>query len=120
MQPQSGAGNRRRCSNELAGVANRPGSSAASMGLDSLMATRTAEALGGEFRTHAPATLVWGHPTISALAAHLLEKLDLPAGLAMAAAAVAPEQSTDVAELSEDEAELLLMEELAKVEKRAL
>jgi myxalamid-type polyketide synthase MxaF len=62
------------------------------------------------------ATLVWGYPTLAALAAHLADKMDLPGEDARAPSASATEPAHEtaarIAELTEDEAAALLLQEL--------
>jgi myxalamid-type polyketide synthase MxaE and MxaD len=59
------------------------------LGLDSLMGLEIRNRLERQLSTSLPPTLVWNHPTVSALATFLLEKL----GLAEEPAADAPPRS---------------------------
>ena len=51
-----------------------------SIGFDSLMALEYRNRLEASLELTLPATLVWGHPTIAALAPHLAERMGLPFG----------------------------------------
>jgi hypothetical protein len=91
-------------------------------GLDSISAG-AAQSLGGGVRRDPRATLIWDHPTISALAAHLAVKLETPLEGPECVEAVQPpgeaERAAVVAQiktLSEDEAEKLLLQKLSSIE----
>jgi hypothetical protein len=71
------------------------------------------------------AALVWTYPTLTALTAFLAEALDLPAGTGAAPSPVEvqprpelTEAGAAVAELSEEEAERMLLQELDKLADR--
>jgi acyl carrier protein len=49
-----------------------------SLGFESLMALEYRNRLEASLGLSLPATLVWGHPTIAALAPHLAERMGLP------------------------------------------
>ncbi len=89
------------------------------LGFDSLMALELRNRLENSLALALPATLVWGHRTIGALAEHLAEKL----GLELASAEDMARKPTPVAEeidhdleevlhASQDEARRLLLDEL--------
>src|SRR5690606_34250788 len=83
-------------------------------GLDSLMAVELRNALAKAFAQPLPATLLFDYPTLEALAAHLLRVLGLEERVASPVAdAPAPAPAIDdMAELSDEEAEALLLREL--------
>jgi NADPH:quinone reductase-like Zn-dependent oxidoreductase/acyl carrier protein len=84
-----------------------------SLGLDSLMALELRNRLEADLGLRLSATLVWSHPTISALTAHFIEVLDL-------GVPKAPEEDTPRAtesELSVAEMTALLDEELSRVDR---
>jgi polyketide synthase 12/myxalamid-type polyketide synthase MxaF len=66
------------------------------------------------------ATLIWGYPTIAALAPFLLEKMGLSERVTVHAESGSPEPEpaavSDVAELSEDVAAAMLSEKLASLD----
>jgi myxalamid-type polyketide synthase MxaE and MxaD len=83
------------------------------LGLDSLMGLEVRNRLENSLGLTLPASLVWTYPTVNALTAQLAEVLHIgPA----AATDAAPENELE--HLSEREAELLLEEELAALDKR--
>ena len=81
------------------------------VGLDSLMAVELRNALQQMAGQPLPSTLLFDFPTVEALSAHLLQAVggDRPQPRAEVALAVSPESA-----LSEEEAEALLREELAR------
>lgn len=88
-------------------------------GLDSLMAVELRNALARLLARPLPATLLFDYPTLDALAAHLVRLLDLDtaADAGLQAQATAPADSArrsadDLAALSDEEAEALLLKEL--------
>ncbi len=95
------------------------------MGFDSLMAVELKNALDAGIGRKLPATLVFEHPTIDALAKHLLENVLGLGGLtreadnkAEAAKPVdrAPISEEAVAEMSEEEAEAALLQKLLELD----
>jgi acyl carrier protein len=92
------------------------------LGLDSLMAVELRNALGASLKRTLPATLLFDYPTLDALTDFLLKDL-LPAE---APAAVLPAKqdrtataTAELAQLSEEEAEALLLEELSAGRQRS-
>ena len=84
-----------------------------SLGLDSLMALELRNRLEADLGLRLSATLVWSHPTISALVTHFVEVLDL-------GAAGTPVEDTPRAaepELSVAQVTALLDEELSRVDR---
>jgi acyl transferase domain-containing protein/NADPH-dependent curcumin reductase CurA/acyl carrier protein/nucleoside-diphosphate-sugar epimerase len=82
-------------------------------GLDSLMAVELRNALAKAFAQPLPATLLFDYPTLDALAAHLLRVLGLEERAVAPAAPAAPAPAIDdMADLSDEEAEALLLREL--------
>jgi acyl carrier protein len=89
-------------------------------GLDSLAASELALTLAHRLDLAVPQTLVWNHPTIQAIASHLLEQLgmklaDLPPGLKLdhvnlsARGGTPPETLlSEIARLSDEQARTLL------------
>jgi acyl carrier protein len=81
------------------------------IGLDSLMAVELRNALAKSLVQALPATLLFDYPTLEALAVHLLRMLGLEAG----AEAKVPEADAaalaEISELSDEEAEVLLLKE---------
>jgi hypothetical protein len=86
------------------------------VGLDSLMAVELRNALNRSAPRPLPATLVFDYPTLEALAGHLAKVWDLgcepAAPVPGASAAAAPALRTDVAGLSDEDAEAQLLAEL--------
>ncbi len=88
------------------------------LGLDSLMALELRNRLEVGLALSLPATLVWAHPTVTALARHLLEKLglevaavldDAPATSAVEVAAGADAALARINELSDEQVEQLFL-----------
>jgi myxalamid-type polyketide synthase MxaE and MxaD len=91
-----------------------------SLGLDSLMALELRNRLELSFGVTLSATLIWGYPTIGQLAPFLAEKLGLSSPQAVAVApdpavAVAPDstRASELAAISDEEAEALLAQKLS-------
>ena len=84
-----------------------------SLGLDSLMALELRNRLEADLGLRLSATLVWSHPTISALATHFVEVLDL--GGSAASTEDAPRAAEP--ELSVAQMTALLDEELSRVDR---
>ncbi|MGQ3195994.1 MAG: SDR family NAD(P)-dependent oxidoreductase [Hydrogenophaga sp.] len=86
------------------------------VGLDSLMAVELRNALAKAFAHPLPATLLFDYPTLDALATSLLRTLGLEVEAApaqsFAAPAAAPPALDELADLSDEEAEALLLKEL--------
>ncbi len=89
------------------------------MGLDSLMAIELKNALSQAVGKDLPATLLFNYPTIESLADHLLSDVlsQQPSQHPREAAKETKMERTDIAELSDQEVELLLEEKLATFEK---
>ena len=98
------------------------------LGLDSLMAVELRNALGASLERSLSTTLLFDYPTLDALVDHLLGDLtppdatpvETPAQPNLTAAAstgTADTAAADIAALSEDEAEALLLEELAQLKR---
>jgi myxalamid-type polyketide synthase MxaE and MxaD len=87
------------------------------LGLDSLMGLEIRNRLEGSLGLTLPASLVWTYPTVAALAAYLADTLGLNAGPAAGSPAPAAAE-TELEELSDEESERLLEQELAAFEKR--
>lgn len=90
------------------------------MGLDSLMATELRNALVNSTGEILPTTLVFDYPSLDALTDHILNDV---LGLSEAATqpSAVPSQSNgidELADLSDDEAEALLLEELTRQKKK--
>jgi acyl carrier protein len=86
------------------------------LGMDSLMAVELRNALGAALARTLPATLLFDFPTLDDLADHLLPQLGPEQGDAPVAPTVnAPSDAdvADVARLSEEEAEAMLLAELS-------
>jgi NADPH:quinone reductase-like Zn-dependent oxidoreductase/acyl carrier protein len=84
-----------------------------SLGLDSLMALELRNRLEADLSLRLSATLVWSHPTISALVTHFVEVLDLgAAGTPVEDAPRAAEPALSVAQVT-----ALLDEELSRVDR---
>jgi myxalamid-type polyketide synthase MxaE and MxaD len=84
-----------------------------SLGMDSLMALELRNRLEGSLGLRLPATLVWQHPTVAALAVHLVDALGLPAP-ALPPSATQATAFDRIAELSDEEVERLFEEKIAK------
>lgn len=84
------------------------------IGLDSLMAVELRNALAKAFSHPLPATLLFDYPTLDALTTSLLRTLGLEveATASKPAAAATPAALDELAELSDEEAEALLLKEL--------
>jgi hypothetical protein len=96
-----------------------------SLGLDSLMGLEIRNRLERSLGLMLSAALVWTYPTLTALTAFLAEALDLPAGTGAAPSPVEvqprpelTEARAALAELSEEEAERMLLQELDKLTDR--
>ncbi|MGB0129289.1 MAG: acyl carrier protein, partial [Rhodocyclaceae bacterium] len=81
------------------------------MGLDSLMAVELRNLLARSIGTSLPATLLFDYPTLEAMAAFLMQRLELAAPAPSAPAT--DDGRTAVTALSEEEAEAQLLAELA-------
>ncbi|MBI1357398.1 MAG: SDR family NAD(P)-dependent oxidoreductase [Acidobacteria bacterium] len=101
-----------------------PGTPLTSLGLDSLMGLELRNRLELGFGVTLSATLIFAYPTLSALAPFLAEKMGIPfdgagapteAPLAAPAPEPEPARAVDLAELSDDDAEALLAERLARL-----
>ncbi len=89
------------------------------LGLDSLMAVELRNALARGADLTLPATLLFDYPTIDALVSYLLGRLDVAqAGQPPIAAEPTGAADDDVARLSDEEAEALLLLELEQAEKK--
>lgn len=91
------------------------------MGLDSLMAVELRNALGRSTGQTLPATLIFDYPTLDALTDHLLNDVLKLGEIAAPTPEPVASQSNgthEVASLSDDEAEALLLEELMKPKKK--
>jgi len=90
------------------------------LGLDSLMALELRNRLELNLGVILSATLIWGYPTIAALAPFLLDKMGLSARVAVQAESSSPEPEpvalSTVADLSEDVAAAMLSEKLASLD----
>jgi acyl carrier protein len=96
------------------------------LGLDSLMALSLRSALEAAVGRSLPATLVFEHPTLEAIAAYLATDVLLLAGSGDAAPdgstaemSRTDSQSSEMDDLSEEEAEALLLSELENLERLA-
>lgn len=94
------------------------------LGLDSLMAVELRNALSNSFKAMMPATLLFDYPTINAVADYLLQNVlaleEAPAAQpepAQAEPDVPVEAVSELEELSDEEAEALLMDELLNLKK---
>ncbi len=87
------------------------------MGLDSLMAVELRNALGVSLKCSLPATLLFDYPTLDTLADFLAKELwpseTPPTPSVVEEDRAVSNQAAELAELSEDEAEALLLQELA-------
>jgi NADP-dependent 3-hydroxy acid dehydrogenase YdfG/acyl carrier protein len=90
------------------------------LGLDSLMALELRNRLELNLGVILSATLIWGYPTIAALAPFLLDKMGLSARVTVQAESSSPEPEpaalSAVADLSEDVAAAMLSEKLASLD----
>jgi polyketide synthase 12/myxalamid-type polyketide synthase MxaF len=91
------------------------------LGLDSLMALELRNRLEADFGLKLPATLVWNHPTVSALVPHFAERLGVPleAPHSMEVSAVTMQNEADlvkalneIEQLTAEEARRLLLDQL--------
>jgi NADPH:quinone reductase-like Zn-dependent oxidoreductase/acyl carrier protein len=91
-----------------------------SFGLDSISAVELRNRWSEELGLLLSATLIWDHPTISALATHLADKMEIPLDSAEAATLAQDAERTAVVaqirELSEEQAEALLIQTLSTIE----
>jgi len=95
------------------------------LGLDSLMALELRNRLELSLGATLSATLIWGYPTVAALAPFLAEKMGIElevTGLAPANGAQErqPGQTTELDELSEEAAAVLLAEKIANIDREYL
>jgi len=92
------------------------------MGMDSLMAVELTNRLQTGLGLSFPSTLAFDYPTIEALAGYLVNKVLATESAAQPQAASQTDQQTQIleelAQLPEDEAEALLLEELATMRNR--
>jgi myxalamid-type polyketide synthase MxaF len=91
------------------------------LGLDSLMALELRNRLELSLGVTLSATLIWGYPTVAALAPFLAEKLSIELNVTSAAPAAAepasPSALQALDELSEESAAELLAEKLAALDR---
>jgi acyl carrier protein len=94
-----------------------------SFGLDSISAVELRNRWQEELGLILPPTLIWDHPSISALATYLAAKIDTPKEDALPAGATQPVPDAgraavvaQIKTLSEDEAEKLLLQKLSSIE----
>jgi NAD(P)-dependent dehydrogenase (short-subunit alcohol dehydrogenase family)/acyl carrier protein len=89
-----------------------------SMGLDSLMAIEFKNRLEGSLGLALSATLAWNYPTIAVLADYLAGRMEitLDAPAPQVEAAPQPAPADELVDLTQDEVEALLSDELAAVE----
>jgi acyl transferase domain-containing protein/NADPH:quinone reductase-like Zn-dependent oxidoreductase/acyl carrier protein len=87
------------------------------LGLDSLMAVELRNALGASLKCSLPATLLFDYPTLDALADFLAKELwpieTPPIPVGVPETRVTSSETADLIDLSEEEAEALLLRELA-------
>ena len=92
------------------------------LGLDSLMALELRNRLELSLGVTLSATLIWGYPTVAALAPFLAEKMGLEFEVTSLAPATDAEQrqpgnTTDLDELSDEAAAVLLAEKLSNIDR---
>ncbi len=94
------------------------------LGLDSLMAVELRNALGVSAGTTLPATLLFDYPTIETLTDYLanqvfhLQSAEAPTAEAAPMPNKADEQASELNDLSDEEAEALLLQELSSLKKK--
>lgn len=91
------------------------------LGLDSLMAVELRNVLARDTGLTLPATLLFDYPTIETLMGYLMKHLDVPKAAPLPAepvAEVVEDQHEEVAALTDDEAEALLLQELNSMKKK--
>ncbi|MBL8164257.1 MAG: type I polyketide synthase [Anaerolineae bacterium] len=88
------------------------------MGIDSLMTLELRNRLESGLKLSLPATLVFNYPTVAALTGHLAEKLGVPLDAPKSETAPPAEQpaADQLSDLSRDEVEALLAEELKSLD----
>jgi NADP-dependent 3-hydroxy acid dehydrogenase YdfG/acyl carrier protein len=97
-----------------AGVEIAPRQPFQEIGLDSLMAVELRNAVGAALGAAQPATLLFDHPTIESLVDHLLTLVVDRAADTPATVSDDPDELADIADLSDAEAEALLLAELGE------
>jgi myxalamid-type polyketide synthase MxaE and MxaD len=103
------------------------GTPLSSLGFDSLMVLELRNRLEASLGITLSATLVWNYPTIAALVPHLASKMEISLDPISGSRVDSQKDDGERAEvlanlkqLSEDEAEALLLEKLAKIDERKL